>query len=307
MIEPSTKSNFKKSIGFSKIRTDIFLEKKREILLKKERFRNREADKSRFLQKDENSVNIQIGTTGGLPPVWVDYYEDTLKKFKELERITQETAKLLSTRLKMQFGDHSDLDNQINQKAGRATQILQECGENHKKIHECGFTSKESVSDKRIRENVEKILATQIQQWTMAIRKQQKTLLNRVKDVGETGIRDNGYQASTDYSDEAVRQEMEAMDDIARERDEDVNRLIDTINELSHLFKQMNHLVIEQGTLVDRIDYNLESAVSHVVKGKGQLRKAVQYQDSKCGSYCIRILVIMNVIFTILFLLKFSK
>jgi SNARE domain len=35
----------------------------------------------------------------------------------------------------------------------------------------------------------------------------------------------------------------------------------------------MNELVIEQGTIIDRIDYNLESAEVHVSKGKQQLIK----------------------------------
>jgi t-SNARE complex subunit (syntaxin) len=35
----------------------------------------------------------------------------------------------------------------------------------------------------------------------------------------------------------------------------------------------MNDLVIEQGTIIDRIDYNLESAETHVKKGKQQLIK----------------------------------
>jgi len=56
-------------------------------------------------------------------------------------------------------------------------------------------------------------------------------------------------------------------------RDEDINVLIDNINELNHLFKQMNHIVIEQGTIVDRIDYNLEQAVDNTTKAKGELKK----------------------------------
>jgi len=309
MIDPSSKNSIKRSLGYSKLKTDIFQEKKREILAKKDRFRSsaaREAERQRNLNKDTNNVNLEIGMTGGLPPVWVDYYEETLEKFKSLERISQDTAKLINSRIKMQFGDHSDLDNQINQKTDQAKQLLHECEENHKRIHDAGFRSAESMNDKRIRENVERILATKIQEWAMIIRKQQKSLLNRIKDLPETGTKDSGHNlVSTEYTEE-MRQEMEAMDDIARERDEDVNRLIDTINELSHLFKQMNHLVIEQGTIVDRIDYNLESAVTHVAKGKEQLRKAHTYQRSKCGDNCIKILIILDVIFTILLILKYG-
>lgn len=66
------------------------------------------------------------------------------------------------------------------------------------------------------------------------------------------------------------------MNDLAEDRDQDINMLVGTINELSHMFKQMNQLVIEQGTIIDRIDYNLETAETHVTKAKKQLKKAAE-------------------------------
>jgi len=62
-------------------------------------------------------------------------------------------------------------------------------------------------------------------------------------------------------------------EDIAKERDEDINRLIDNINKLNHLFKQMNDIVLEQGTIVDRIDYNIEKSADDTRSAKKELRK----------------------------------
>ena len=56
-------------------------------------------------------------------------------------------------------------------------------------------------------------------------------------------------------------------------RDGAINQLIDTINELSHIFKQLNQLVIDQGTLLDRIDYNIEQTVHQTRKANKQLKK----------------------------------
>lgn len=127
--------------------------------------------------------------------------------------------------------------------------------------------------------------------------------MSSVKGTGDTGVKINQHSNDTDAE---LMQEMEAMDDIARERDEDVNRLIDTINELAHLFKQMNQQVIEQGTLVDRIDYNIERTLGHVQKAKVELRKAHQYQDSKCANYCIRVLIILISFFSLMLVLKYA-
>ena len=37
----------------------------------------------------------------------------------------------------------------------------------------------------------------------------------------------------------------------------------------------MNQIVIEQGSIVDRIDYNIEQALDNVVKGKKELVKVL--------------------------------
>lgn len=66
---------------------------------------------------------------------------------------------------------------------------------------------------------------------------------------------------------------MAIMEDLARERDEDINKLVDNINKLNQLFKDMNQLVIEQGTIVDRIDYNIEKALDSTTRAKKELVK----------------------------------
>jgi syntaxin 16 len=43
--------------------------------------------------------------------------------------------------------------------------------------------------------------------------------------------------------------------------DEEINRLVDMVNGLATVFKSLNQLVIDQGTLLDRIDYNIDQTV----------------------------------------------
>mgnify|MGYP002622185416 CR=1 FL=1 len=300
----------RRTLGLSKNKTDILKNKKLDIAKKKDRFKkndNTTSDKEKLLGNSRGEISIEIGQgTAALPPVWVDYYEETLEKLKKIGEITEEVTKLIVQRIKLPFGDHSKLDNQINFKSNEATKLLKECEENHRKICELGRTSRESENDKKVRTNIEKALAIKIQDAAMNLRRQQKGLLDKVKDPEDfTKYGNDGNLASTDHSDDA--QEMEMLEDIARGRDQDINKLIDTINELSHLFKQMNQLVIEQGTIVDRIDYNLEQATQSVSKGKLELRKAKKHQTSKCGDYCIKVLVILICIFSVLLLLKFKK
>jgi len=45
-----------------------------------------------------------------------------------------------------------------------------------------------------------------------------------------------------------------------RLRSNEIKTLVSTINDLAVLFKELSILVVEQGTVLDRIDYNIECA-----------------------------------------------
>ena len=55
----------------------------------------------------------------------------------------------------------------------------------------------------------------------------------------------------------------------------------------------MTELVIEQGSLIDRIDFNIEEAAGHVDRGVGRLRKAEKHAASPCASKCMCVLILL--------------
>ena len=50
-----------------------------------------------------------------------------------------------------------------------------------------------------------------------------------------------------------------------RTKNKEIKNLVNTINDLAVLFKDLSVLVVEQGTILDRIDYNIETAHKDVV------------------------------------------
>lgn len=51
---------------------------------------------------------------------------------------------------------------------------------------------------------------------------------------------------------------------MVRERDEEVTKILQSIYSLNGIYKELQGLVIEQGSLLDRIDENVENAVQSV-------------------------------------------
>ena len=65
------------------------------------------------------------------------------------------------------------------------------------------------------------------------------------------------------------------------------------MNELGSLFKDMSSLVIQQGTVLDRIDYNVKEAQTNVQEGVKELQKTLDYETSWRANGCMSCLVIL--------------
>lgn len=69
----------------------------------------------------------------------------------------------------------------------------------------------------------------------------------------------------------------------------------------------MNQLVIDQGSIVDRIDYNIESTLEHTKKAVVHLQGAEEAASSPFADRVIRGLVTMIIVLAVVMGYKFSS
>lgn len=89
------------------------------------------------------------------------------------------------------------------------------------------------------------------------------------------------------------------------EREREVSHIVQSISELNTIFKDLAHMVADQGTILDRIDYNVEQTQIQVGQGYQQLQKADAYQRKNRKMVCI--LGLAAAIILMLFLLIIFK
>ncbi|XP_069175375.1 syntaxin-16 isoform X2 [Procambarus clarkii] len=72
-----------------------------------------------------------------------------------------------------------------------------------------------------------------------------------------------------------------------QERDRTVQHILQSTVQLNQLFRDVAQLVSEQGTILDRIDFNVEHAAIKVEDGAKQLKRAEHYQRKNRNMKCI--------------------
>ena len=116
-------------------------------------------------------------------------------------------------------------------------------------------------------------------------------------------INDNNVIQSKDSGENILMKE--DPDFILKERDNEVDKIIKGVNSLNEMFKDMNILVNEQGTILDRIDYNIDLGYDNVVKAKKKINNANESRKGSCFRNVILFLLVFIFVESILILFKF--
>ena len=115
-------------------------------------------------------------------------------------------------------------------------------------------------------------------------------------DAGPAEDEDDMYDVDTGFNDDQQAQVRDNTN-IVRGREKEITKVVESIHELSEIFKDLANLVVEQGTMLDRIDYNIEMTATRIEKGFEELEKAEKYQASGTKKRIIFFLILLCVLF----------
>ena len=101
--------------------------------------------------------------------------------------------------------------------------------------------------------------------------------------------------------------QIENTNEVLKKRDGEISSLVNSINELSGIFKDLQTLVFEQGTILDRIDYNIEKAVEHHLQANSELKTSEETLKNNCARNSVIFLIILVFVLSVLLVIKFTK
>lgn len=170
--------------------------------------------------------------------------------------------------------------------------------------------------EKIIENNLNKNLAKKIQKLNLSFRKLQKNYILKLKqqksqtqsDQNILGLdfinnQDDENLMTTDQGQGGMKV-VEYESKLDEKRNEEILEISKNIQELGNIFQDLSILVIDQGTILDRIDYNLENIEVKVEKGVDELIIADQYSQSSRPFKCIMILLGIIVLEALILLIQ---
>lgn len=263
----------------------------------------------------EDPGTSSAGTVAvGLPPAWVDVSEEIAAHIQRVRGKMTELAKAHAKALMPSFGDGKEDQHQIESLTLEITDLLKKSEKRLQRLSAGGPSE-----DSNIRKNVQRSLATDLQTLSMELRKKQSTYLKRLRQQkeGSDGVdlemNLNGSNSRRDDDDDDMDDigfsehqmaKLKKSEAFTAEREREIQQVVESVNDLAQIMKDLSVLVIDQGTIVDRIDYNITNVAASVEDGLKQLQKAERSQKQGGMVMCASVLVIMCFVMLVLLILK---
>lgn len=113
---------------------------------------------------------------------------------------------------------------------------------------------------------------------------------------------DKSYSESTLL--QTTHKQLTSNDSAIMQREREITDIAQGIIELADIFKDLQAMVIDQGTMLDRIDYNVERMATDVKAADKQLTVATGYQKKSLKRKIILLLIIIIAGMIILLIIK---
>lgn len=243
----------------------------------------------------------------------IDDLNEVEESLKIIEQKIDKVGVLQNKNVLPGFDDSLDEEQDIESLSEQVTMDFQKC---HIRIKKIEALTKDSLShqEKLVGNNAVMSLASRLQSLSSKFRASQSSYIQRLRGRDEKAndfLISSGLDTyiNSDFSNtpEITRQEMqqifEQQEQGVEDRVQSVNEIAKSIFEIAEIFRDLQTLTIDQGTLLDRIDFNIEKTSSAIKPAYEQLQIADKYQKKARSKYFYFIIILIAIIVLLLIIL----
>lgn len=280
-------------------------------------------------QSDDEGSNVDARVYEP-PPVWVTLVDDLNRDVASIESKVAELQTLAGKHLLPSFDDdENEHEEQIAATVQEISSLFKAC---EHRLQEVARMKDAGSGDEEVRENIKRHVAKQLQDLSLEFRRGHKNYLAKLKGQQIEDFTPDlklnspagvgaacGGSASTFFDDEpavpecidprfSAQQTLQLVmaEQMSKEREKAITSVAENVTELAEVFKEIQVLVIDQGTVLDRIDFNIEQASDRVGLAVKELNKANEIQKRSKTMLCIYLLLLLCGLMVVVLVLKKS-
>ncbi|ELR17917.1 syntaxinlike t-SNARE protein TLG2, putative [Acanthamoeba castellanii str. Neff] len=236
---------------------------------------------------DELRINV--------PPAWLRLVDESHYDLERVKSKMKELDGMHKKHLLPGFDDRDAEEIAIQLLTGEITQLMQKCQQRVVKLGNI----KKGISDEqlRLKQNIRLSLAGELQELSSVFRQSRGGALHSgdrdmegVDLYGGMSAQDEEMMADTGFSGSQIKQ-IAVLEEDVDQRSRDIVSVQESIVQLAELFKDLAVLLVEQGTILDRIDYNIEHTWENIDKSVAELGQAEKYQKKTGYKLCMLLLL----------------
>jgi len=253
------------------------------------------------------SSNDKIELQNVSSPKYMQLYEECdnlLKDFDiEFNKLKEEQQK----RIVPNFNETESklITQNIQMLSSKMTQQLKKCKQLAKDLKiQLAITD----LDENVKINMYQNLLNRLAETTRALQINEEMQLQKYQEFN--GVEDSFFNINNYDSIETNQtQNFKSIDtkklDVNKERNKEIDQIIKTVNELKEIFMDVAEMVISQGTILDRIDYNTYQTRHNIRRGNKEMEETHERLKSGCLRRINQILIICIFVMAILIIFKF--
>ncbi|KAL1942694.1 hypothetical protein VTO73DRAFT_4934 [Trametes versicolor] len=321
-LNPTTRSRTLLFISYRDSRAGSSRTRRSRVITNYDAAQNEDDEHEHLINPDSGHISIDAE----LPPKWVDIADQVKEILAGVEAKIAVLDKLHAKHALPGFSDRSAEEREIEAATTDITKDFRQC---HTLIQRIGSIPQHSFppalgGQSRHQElaakNVQRGLAARVQELSATFRKKQRVYMEKLQghaiknqdllaasgavslkgSAGMSALDEDVEAAAASHQDVVVRQ----MTDLnLQTRDRELTEIARSIASLAELFKDLSALVIDQGTLLDSVEYNIEQTAAHMEDAVRELDVATKYQKNTGRRQCIflLLLIIFGLIIALIF------
>jgi syntaxin 16 len=268
-----------------------------------------DSDEKRVLLLSQKNIELaELNALKNKNSNFFELFHSTEFIYKELNNDMNLLKRRQQDRIKTKVyeSENKQIDKEIEKIIKSMTHKVKLCEINIKQIAAIPDTSLSDI-DIKIKDNIKVNLSQKIHDFSYNFRKNEEQFMEKLKKLGsKSSVIDDEDNSIKEFDEKHKNIFLhDDSDSQIKIRNDCLDSLVISINELSTIFKDLQNIIHEQGTILDRIDYNIEIAMDNTKKAQKHIIEANNLQKQSCFKNSALILLFIIFIESILLINKY--